>query len=89
MGDGIQQFVSSVLIGLVSGSIYALLAVGIVLIFKTQRVVNFAQAEFATFGAFAFYIFHSSGLELPWVGLVRMRRGRGYWVYLRRGTTPS
>ena len=53
-----QQFISSILIGLVQGSIYALLAVGLVLIFKTQRVVNFAQAEFATMGAFGFYIFH-------------------------------
>ena len=52
------QFISSLLIGIVSGSIYALLAVGLVLIFKTQRVVNFAQAEFATMGAFGFYIFH-------------------------------
>lgn len=53
------QFISALLIGIVSGSIYALLAVGLVLIFKTQRVVNFAQAEFATMGAFGFYIFHS------------------------------
>ena len=51
-------FISSLLIGVVTGSIYGLLAVGIVLIYKTQRVVNFAQAEFATMGAFAFYIFH-------------------------------
>ena len=52
------QFISSILIGIVTGSIYALLALGLVLIFKTQRVVNFAQAEFATMGAFAFYICH-------------------------------
>ena len=68
-------FISSLLIGVVTGSIYGLLAVGLVLIFKTQRVVNFAQAEFATAGAFAFYIFHASGLELPFVGLVRLPYG--------------
>ncbi|MPZ73272.1 MAG: hypothetical protein GEU74_08595 [Nitriliruptorales bacterium] len=55
------QFISSLLIGVVTGSIYALLAVGLVLIFKTQRVVNFAQAEFATMGAFGFYAFHNLG----------------------------
>jgi branched-chain amino acid transport system permease protein len=55
----VGQFISSILIGIVTGSIYALLALGIVLIFKTQRVVNFAQAEFATMGAFGFYIFHA------------------------------
>jgi branched-chain amino acid transport system permease protein len=55
----VSQFISSLLIGVVSGSIYALLAVGLVLIFKTQRVVNFAQAEFATMGAFGFYFLHN------------------------------
>lgn len=59
------QFVSSILIGVITGSIYALLALGLVLIFKTQRVVNFAQAELATMGAFGFYIFHSV-LKLPY-----------------------
>jgi branched-chain amino acid transport system permease protein len=54
----VGQFVSAVLIGVVQGSIYALLAVGLVLIFKTQRVINFAQAEFATMGAFGLYIYH-------------------------------
>ena len=53
-----SQFVSAVLIGVVQGSIYALLAVGLVLIFKTQRVINFAQAELATMGAFGLYIYH-------------------------------
>ena len=69
------QFISSILIGIITGSIYALLAVGLVLIFKTQRVVNFAQAEFATMGAFAFYIFHSSGISLPFLGLVKLPYG--------------
>ena len=59
------QFISSILIGIVTGSIYALLALGLVLIFKTQRVVNFAQAEFATMGAFGFYIFHAV-LKVPY-----------------------
>lgn len=67
------QFISAILIGIVTGSIYALIALGIVLIFKTQRVVNFAQAEFATVGAFGFYILHSSGLDIPGpIGLVKL-----------------
>ena len=61
------QFISAILIGIVTGSIYALIAVGLVLIFKTQRVVNFAQAEFATMGAFGFYIFHVV-VGLPYAG---------------------
>ncbi len=60
-----DQLIPAVLIGIVSGSIYGLIALGIVLIFKTQRVVNFAQAEFATVGAFGLYIFHVA-LGLPY-----------------------
>ncbi len=64
------QFISSILIGVITGSIYALLAVGLVLIFKTQRVVNFAQAELATMGAFGFYIFHNVlRLQYGWAAL--------------------
>ncbi|MDP9405763.1 MAG: branched-chain amino acid ABC transporter permease [Actinomycetota bacterium] len=61
-----DQLIPAVLIGIVSGSIYGLIALGIVLVFKTQRVVNFAQAEFATVGAFGLYIFHIAlGLPYP------------------------
>jgi len=34
--------------GLVSGSVYGLLALGIVLIYKSNRIFNFAQAEFGS-----------------------------------------
>ena len=34
-----------VLVGLVMGSLYALIAIGLVLIYRANRVVNFAQAE--------------------------------------------
>jgi len=65
------QLISSILIGIVTGSIYALLALGLVLIFKTQRVVNFAQAEFATMGAFAFYILHANyGVGYGWAAVL-------------------
>src|SRR5438445_13244176 len=37
--------VGEVLVGLVMGSLYALIAMGLVLIFRANRVVNFAQAE--------------------------------------------
>ena len=40
------------------GSIYALLAAGIVIIYKASRVVNFAHGELAIVGA---YVFHSAG----------------------------
>jgi branched-chain amino acid transport system permease protein len=43
-----QQIIS----GLATGSLYALAALGLVLIFKTSDVVNFAQGEMAMFGTF-------------------------------------
>ena len=39
--------------GLVEGSIYALGAAGISLVFGPLRIVNFAQGDYLTFGAFA------------------------------------
>jgi branched-chain amino acid transport system permease protein len=41
--------------GLVIGSIYGLVALGITLIYKKSRVLNFAHGETGMFGAFVFY----------------------------------
>ena len=38
------QFVNTLLIGLTSGAIYALMALSIVLVWRSTRVINFAQA---------------------------------------------
>lgn len=48
--------------GLALGSIYALVALGFVLIVRATNVVNFAQGEFATLGAFAIVVFLSGGM---------------------------
>src|SRR5947209_3688211 len=37
--------------GVVFGSLYALVAIGIVLVYRANRVVNFAQAEFGSVAA--------------------------------------
>lgn len=62
-----ENIFRAVMVGLVNGTIYGLIGLGIVLIFKTQRVINFAQAEIATFAGFAMLIAHS-GLGIPYVG---------------------
>ena len=46
---GVPNFV--VIRGLVYGMLYALIAIGIVLIYRANRVVNFAQAEFGSVAA--------------------------------------
>jgi branched-chain amino acid transport system permease protein len=48
--------------GLALGSIYALVALGFVLIVRATNVVNFAQGDFAMLGGFAIVAFLSSGL---------------------------
>ncbi|HYG60825.1 MAG TPA: branched-chain amino acid ABC transporter permease [Symbiobacteriaceae bacterium] len=58
-----QQIIS----GLATGSLYALAALGLVLIFKTSDVVNFAQGEMAMFCTFvAFTLLTTAGL--PYFG---------------------
>ena len=37
--------------GLITGSIYALIALGFVLIYKASRMANFAHGEFVTYAA--------------------------------------
>ena len=44
--------------GLVTGSVYALAAVGVTLIYGILRLVNFAYGDFMAFGALAAYAFN-------------------------------
>jgi len=54
MGDGGLSVVGQYLFaGLAIGSVYALVALGFVMIFRATNVVNFAQGEFAMLGAYA------------------------------------
>jgi len=46
------MIVQEVIGGLTLGCIYALVALGFVLIYKTTEIINFAQGEFMTLGAF-------------------------------------
>lgn len=41
--------------GLVTGSIYGIIALGIVMVYRGSRVLNFAQVELGTFGMFLAY----------------------------------
>ena len=48
--------------GLATGSVYALIAIGVVLIFKCSGVVNFAQGAYAMVGAYVSYVLLGAGL---------------------------
>ncbi len=60
-------FFQNVIAGLETGSLYALAALGLVLIFfRTTDVINFAQGEMAMFSSFiGFKLFNALGLPYP------------------------
>jgi branched-chain amino acid transport system permease protein len=59
MADFLQQVVA----GLASGGIYASLALALVLIYRTTRVVNFAQGEMAMFTTFIAWTLMDRGIS--------------------------
>lgn len=59
-------FFQNVIAGLETGSLYALAALGLVLIFRTSDVINFAQGEMAMFSSFiAYQLWKPLGLPYP------------------------
>jgi branched-chain amino acid transport system permease protein len=52
MSENIAFFAQLFLTGLVLGSVYALVALGFVLIYKSTSILNFAQGELLMFGAY-------------------------------------
>jgi branched-chain amino acid transport system permease protein len=64
----VQQFVNVTLSGLVEGMIYAAFALALVLIWRSTRIVNFAQGSMAAATAF--------------IALALIDAGQSYWVAL-------
>jgi branched-chain amino acid transport system permease protein len=62
-----ETILQSLVSGIVIGSIYALVALGFVLIYKSTAVINFAQGELLLFGAFLCLTFVTT-LKIPfWI----------------------
>ena len=61
-----QELLMQITAGIANGTIYASLALALVIIFQSTHTINFAQGEMATFSAF-----------LAWYG---MDNGWSYWV---------
>jgi branched-chain amino acid transport system permease protein len=51
----------AVVIGVITGAAYGLLGLGLVLIYKSSGIFNFAQGEFGTVAVFVLYLRHSEG----------------------------
>ena len=51
-----ELFVEQILNGLTLGALYAMVAVGLSLIFGVSEIVNFAHGEFFMLGSYAFFM---------------------------------
>ena len=63
-----ERFLQYVLSGLSAGSLYALVALGLVLIYRSTRVLNFAHADMATVGTFIAFSMVTAGMPF-WLAL--------------------
>ncbi|MBA0126089.1 branched-chain amino acid ABC transporter permease [Haloechinothrix sp. YIM 98757] len=52
----IDEIGAALVIGVLTGSVYSMVALGIVLVYRASRVFNFAQTEFGTTGLFAAFV---------------------------------
>ena len=60
-----SDFLPFLVIGLVTGSVYGLCAVGLVLTYRTSGIFNFAQGSVATMSVFVFYYLRTQH-HWPW-----------------------
>jgi len=58
-----QNFCQYLISGLSTGSLYALVALGLVLIYRSTRILNFAHGDVTTFGAFVAFML--LGMDAP------------------------
>ncbi len=79
--DAVGQYVAS---GLVVGGIYALIALGFVMVFSVSRIVNFAQGEFVMLGAMLTVTAHARGLPLAAALVVAVAIVAGVGAMLHR-----
>ena len=67
----IQALMGQMLIGLINGSFYALLSLGLAVIFGLLNIINFAHGAFYMMGAFgAYLLLNKTGLSYWWALLV-------------------
>lgn len=67
--DPVIESLQYVVTGLSNGAVYALVGLGIVLVFQVTGIINFAQGEFVMLGALGFAILRESGMALPFAAV--------------------
>jgi branched-chain amino acid transport system permease protein len=90
-----MTFVQLIFDGLSIGSLYALLALAMVIIYKTSEVPNFAQGEMAMISAFiAYYLMERYGFTFPssFIGALLFAWALGMlfeFLFIRRAKEPN
>lgn len=65
-----MSLLTLIIAGIAHGSLYALVAIGLVLIYKTQGIVNWAHGELLMIGAFAGYSVHVMAGMPYWLAII-------------------
>jgi branched-chain amino acid transport system permease protein len=84
-GIPLQALLSQVLIGLVNGSFYAMLSLGLAIIFGLLNIINFAHGAFYMMGAYVAYIaLESFGVGYWWSLVLAPVLVGGFGVLIER-----
>ena len=70
-----MEFIRFAILGLATGGIYAMISLGLVLVYRGSGLLNFAQGAMAMVGAYAYYEFTVKH-GLPKAVSVAVRRNR-------------
>jgi branched-chain amino acid transport system permease protein len=75
---------SQLVAGLAIGGVYALVGLGLVLIYKTSHVVNFAQGDLLLWGAYGAFALFNVGLSFPIAFLATLLLAALFGVTIQR-----
>jgi branched-chain amino acid transport system permease protein len=67
-----EFFIETLVSGLLAGTMYALVAIGFVLIYKASRVFNFAQGSILLLATLAFVTLHEDGVPFWLAGVISL-----------------
>ena len=89
--DGREKMLAQqIMSGLATGSLYALTAIAVVVVFRNTRTINLAQGDFAMIGAFLGVVFlkelglnYYATVELVVAVVTGLVIGTAHWVALR------
>jgi branched-chain amino acid transport system permease protein len=71
----VEIFIDRLTSGLTAGSIYVLIALALVVVFRSSGTINFAQGEFALFTSFVAWWFDTKGVPMVFALLIAMACG--------------